>query len=69
MRKCLLQVCSAVTTIAVVFVRRINRFLSDGWRYVLAGATKWRWGWGGGGLLQRGFKPAKDKDSEVMGSL
>lgn len=38
--------CSAVTALAVVFVRRINRFLSDGWRYVLASAARWK---GGGG--------------------
>lgn len=34
--------CSHVTAVAVVFVRRINRFLSDGWRYALAGAARWR---------------------------
>lgn len=33
------------------------------------GGTCWLGGGRGGGRLQRGFKQAKDKDSEVMGSL
>ncbi len=39
--------CSAVTAVVVVFVCRINRFLSDGWGYVLASAARWREGGGG----------------------
>lgn len=54
--------CCTVSTVAMVFVPRINRILSDGWSHMLPSAA-------GRARLQRCFKNTKDKDSEVMGSL